>query len=103
MAPASFGPVQQIEAGPLAVGYVEVGPPNGQPVVLLHGWPYDIHSYAEAAPALGAASGRRAVLPLGEDGLHGAVVPRRQLDATLLAVARGRGVDVRENHDVEKV
>jgi pimeloyl-ACP methyl ester carboxylesterase len=62
MAPASFGPVQQIDAGPLDVGYVEVGPPNGQPVVLLHGWPYDIHSYAEAAPALGAA-GYRVVVP----------------------------------------
>jgi pimeloyl-ACP methyl ester carboxylesterase len=62
MAPASFGPVQQIDAGPLDVGYVEVGPPNGQAVVLLHGWPYDIHSYAEAAPALGAA-GYRVVVP----------------------------------------
>ena len=62
MAPASFGPVQQIDAGPLDVGYVEVGPPNGQPVVLLHGWPYDIQSYAEAAPALGAA-GYRVVVP----------------------------------------
>ena len=59
---ASFGPVQQMDAGPLDVGYVEVGPPNGQPVVLLHGWPYDIHSYAEAAPALGAA-GYRVVVP----------------------------------------
>ena len=59
---ASFGAVQQIDAGPLDVGYVEVGPPNGQPVVLLHGWPYDIHSYAEAAPALGAA-GYRVVVP----------------------------------------
>jgi len=59
---ASFGPVQQIDAGPLDVGFVEVGPPNGQPVVLLHGWPYDIHSYAEAAPALGAA-GYRVVVP----------------------------------------
>ena len=46
----SFGPVQQIDAGPLDVGYVDVGPPDGQPVVLLHGWPYDIHSYAEVAP-----------------------------------------------------
>ncbi len=62
MAPASFGPVQQIDAGPLDVGYVEVGPPNGQSVVLLHGWPYDIHSYAEAAPPLGAA-GYRVVVP----------------------------------------
>ena len=59
---ASFGPVQQMDAGPLDVGYVEVGPPNGQPVVLLHGWPYDIHSYAEAAPAL-AAAGYRVVVP----------------------------------------
>jgi pimeloyl-ACP methyl ester carboxylesterase len=58
----SFGPVQQINAGPLNVGYVEVGPPNGQPVVLLHGWPYDIHSYADAAPAL-AATGYRVVVP----------------------------------------
>jgi pimeloyl-ACP methyl ester carboxylesterase len=59
---ASFGPVQQMDAGPLDVGYVEVGPPNGQAVLLLHGWPYDIHSYAEAAPALGAA-GYRVVVP----------------------------------------
>ena len=57
-----FGPVQQIDAGPLNVGYVEVGPSNGQPVVLLHGWPYDIHSYIDVAPALGAA-GYRVVVP----------------------------------------
>src|SRR2546423_4503753 len=48
-------------------------------------------------------SGRRAVLPMGRDGVHGAVVPRRQLDASLVGVARGRGVDVREGCDVEKV
>jgi pimeloyl-ACP methyl ester carboxylesterase len=54
--------VQQIEAGVLDVGYVDVGPPDGQAVVLLHGWPYDIHSYAEAAPALGAA-GYRVLVP----------------------------------------
>jgi menaquinone-9 beta-reductase len=48
-------------------------------------------------------SGRHAVLPMGRDGLHGAVVARRQLDAALVAVARGKGVEVRENHDVEKV
>jgi pimeloyl-ACP methyl ester carboxylesterase len=59
---ASFGPVQQIDAGPLDVGYVEVGPPNGQPVVLLHGWPYDIHSYVEVAPRL-AAEGYRVIVP----------------------------------------
>src|SRR3954454_20395014 len=57
-----LGPVRQIDAGVLDVGYVEVGPPNGRPVVLLHGWPYDIHSYAEAAPALGS-TGYRVVVP----------------------------------------
>ena len=58
----SFGPVQQIDAGPLNVGYVEVGPPNGQPVMLLHGWPYDIYSFVDVAPALGSA-GYRVVVP----------------------------------------
>src|SRR5262245_42859081 len=58
----SFGPVQQIDAGLLDVGYVERGPADGQPVVLLHGWPYDIHSYAEVAPALGDA-GYRVIVP----------------------------------------
>jgi len=58
----SFGPLQQIDAGVLDVGYVDVGPPTGQPVVLLHGWPYDIHSYAEVAPQL-AAAGYRVVVP----------------------------------------
>jgi pimeloyl-ACP methyl ester carboxylesterase len=58
----SWAPVQQIDAGALDVGYVEVGPSSGQPVVLLHGWPYDIHSYAEVAPPL-AAAGYRVVVP----------------------------------------
>jgi pimeloyl-ACP methyl ester carboxylesterase len=58
----SFGPVQQINAGPLDVGFVEAGPGDGQAVVLLHGWPYDIHSYTEVAPALGAA-GYRVIVP----------------------------------------
>jgi pimeloyl-ACP methyl ester carboxylesterase len=62
MASTSFGPVRQIDAGPLNVGYVEVGSSTGQPVVLLHGWPYDIHAYADSAPALGAA-GYRVVVP----------------------------------------
>jgi pimeloyl-ACP methyl ester carboxylesterase len=59
---AEWGPVRQIEAGGLDVGYVDVGPPGGQPVVLLHGWPYDIHAYADAAPAL-ATAGFRVVVP----------------------------------------
>src|SRR3954462_9102413 len=59
---APFGPVHQIDAGVLDVGYVEAGPANGQAVLLLHGWPYDIHSYAEVAPAL-ATAGYRVVVP----------------------------------------
>ncbi|MBV9928033.1 MAG: alpha/beta hydrolase [Acidobacteria bacterium] len=58
----SFGPLKQIEAGLLNVGYAEAGPADGPPVVLLHGWPYDIHSYAEVAPLL-AAKGYRVVIP----------------------------------------
>ena len=58
----SFGPVRQIDAGPLNVGYVDVGPVDGQPVVLLHGWPYDIHSFADVGLALGA-TGYRVVVP----------------------------------------
>ena len=62
MEASSFAPVQQIDAGVLDVGYVDLGPRHGQPVVLLHGWPYDIHSYAEVAPPL-AAAGYRVVVP----------------------------------------
>ena len=58
----SFGPVKQIEAGLLDVGYVESGPANGRPVVLLHGWPYDIQSFAGVAPVL-AAKGYRVIVP----------------------------------------
>ena len=58
---ASFGVVQQIDAGLLNVGYVEAGPADGPAVVLLHGWPYDIHSYADVAPLLAAAGYRVAV------------------------------------------
>ena len=63
-APAAgpFGPVQRIAAGVLDVGYVDVGPPGGRAVLLLHGWPYDIHSYAEVVPPL-AAAGYRVLVP----------------------------------------
>ena len=50
LAAEPFGPVQRIAAGVLDVGYVNVGPPGGRAVLLLHGWPYDIHSYADVAP-----------------------------------------------------
>ena len=59
---AAFKQVQQINAGDLNVGYVDIGPRNGEPVILLHGWPYDINSYAEVAPAL-AAKGYRVIVP----------------------------------------
>ena len=55
-------PVKQIDAGVLNVGYAEVGPANGRAVLLLHGWPYDIHTYADVAPLL-AARGYRVILP----------------------------------------
>src|SRR5471032_2581945 len=60
-APA-LAPIKQIRAGELDVGYFEAGPANGKPVILLHGWPYDIHSYAEVAPML-AAVGYRVIVP----------------------------------------
>ena len=58
----SFGPVQQIDAGLLNVGYVDAGPADGPVVMLLHGWPYDIHSYLDVTPLL-AAQGYRVVIP----------------------------------------
>jgi pimeloyl-ACP methyl ester carboxylesterase len=57
-----FGPVKQIEAGDLDVGYVDLGPTDGPAVLLLHGWPYDIHSYAEVGPTL-AEAGYRVIVP----------------------------------------
>jgi len=58
----SFGPLKQIDAGLLNVGYAEAGPSSGTPVVLLHGWPYDIHSYVDVAPLL-ASAGYRVIVP----------------------------------------
>jgi pimeloyl-ACP methyl ester carboxylesterase len=54
--------LRQIDAGPLNVGYIDRGPADGPAVVLLHGWPYDIHSYADVVPLLTAA-GHRVVVP----------------------------------------
>ena len=59
---AAFDSVKQINAGALSVGYAEDGPASGPAVLLLHGWPYDIHSYAEVAPLL-AAKGYRVIVP----------------------------------------
>jgi pimeloyl-ACP methyl ester carboxylesterase len=58
----SFGSLKQIDAGSLSVGYVELGPVDGAPVILLHGWPYDIHTYVDVAPLL-AAKEHRVIVP----------------------------------------
>src|SRR5437762_5649694 len=58
----SLGPIKQIDAGVLNVGYAEVGPATGTGVILLHGWPYDIYTYADVAPIL-ASSGYRVIIP----------------------------------------
>jgi len=57
-----FAPLKQINASVLSVGYVEAGPAGGPPVLLLHGWPYDIHSFVEVAPLLSAAR-YRVIIP----------------------------------------
>ena len=57
-----LGPVKQVQAGLLNVGYVEAGPVNGTPVVLLHGWPYDINAFVDVAPLL-ASKGFRVIVP----------------------------------------
>jgi len=57
-----FGPVQQIDAGVVNVGYVESGPATGPAVILLHGWPYDIYSFVDVAPLL-AQKGYRVIVP----------------------------------------
>ena len=58
----SFGPLKQIDAGLLNVGYAEAGPADGPAVILLHGWPYDIYSFVDVAPML-AAAGYRVIVP----------------------------------------
>ncbi|MEU7850756.1 alpha/beta hydrolase [Micromonospora parva] len=57
-----FTDLRQVEAGLLNVGYVDAGPPDGDAVILLHGWPYDIHSFVDVVPLLTAA-GHRVVVP----------------------------------------
>src|SRR5436853_2551987 len=58
----SFGPLKHINAGVLTVAYAESGPADGPPVILLHGWPYDIHSFVEVTPLL-ASAGYRVLVP----------------------------------------
>jgi pimeloyl-ACP methyl ester carboxylesterase len=58
----SFAALKQIDADTLNIGYAEAGPADGPPVILLHGWPYDIHSFVDVAPLL-AAAGYRVIVP----------------------------------------
>lgn len=58
----AFGAVRQVDAGLLSVGYAEAGPAGGPAVMLLHGWPYDIHSFAGVTPVL-ASAGYRVIVP----------------------------------------
>lgn len=75
----SFGPLKQIKAGVLNVGYAETGPANGPVVFLLHGWPYDIHSFVDVAPML-ASAGYRVTIPYlrgyGTTGFLSSETPR---------------------------
>ena len=63
----SFASLKQIDAGVLNVGYVEVGPTAGPAVILLHGWPYDIHSFVDVAWL--ASAGYRVIVPYGRRGM----------------------------------
>ena len=58
----ALGPLKQVDAGVLNIGYAEAGPAGGRPVILLHGWPYDIHSFIDVVPLL-ATAGYRVIVP----------------------------------------
>ncbi|WP_426395067.1 alpha/beta fold hydrolase [Ralstonia sp. R-29] len=83
-----FGTLQQIDAGVLNIGYADLGPKNGPVMILLHGWPYDIYSYAEVAPML-AAAGYRVLVPYlrgyGTTRIRSADTPRNGQQAALAA------------------
>src|SRR4051812_15064234 len=59
---AGSAPLKSVKAGVLEVAYADTGPASGPPVILLHGWPYDIHAFDEVAPIL-AAQGHRVIVP----------------------------------------
>jgi pimeloyl-ACP methyl ester carboxylesterase len=86
----TFGTLKQVHAGDLNVGYVDMGPQAGTPVLLLHGWPYDIHSFVDVAPAL-AAAGYRVLVPYlrgyGTTRFLSDATPRNGQQAALVADA----------------
>jgi pimeloyl-ACP methyl ester carboxylesterase len=84
----AFGPIKQVDAGVLNIGYAEIGPAAGPAVMLFHGWPYDIHSFVEVAPLL-AARGYRVIIPhlrgYGTTRFRSAETPRKGQQAALAA------------------
>jgi pimeloyl-ACP methyl ester carboxylesterase len=94
----SLGTLKQVAAGVLNVGYAEAGPANGRPVILLHGWPYDIHSFVDVVPLL-ASAGYRVIVPylrgygttsfLSRDTLRNGQPAALALDAIALMDALG--------------
>jgi hypothetical protein len=87
---ASFGPLKHVNAGVLSIAYAEAGPADGAPVLLFHGWPYDIHSFVDVAPIL-AAAGYRVLVPYlrgyGETRFLSAATPRNAQPAAIAADA----------------
>jgi pimeloyl-ACP methyl ester carboxylesterase len=100
---SSLGPLSQIDAGVLNVGYAEAGPRGGRAVILLHGWPYDIHSYIDVAPLL-AAGGYRVIVPylrgygttrfLSDEALRNGEQAALAVDAIALMDALGIGAAI---------
>ncbi len=86
----SFGPLKHVNAGVLSIAYAEAGPAYGPPVLLFHGWPYDIHSFVDAAPIL-AAAGYRVLVPYlrgyGETRFLSDATPRNAQPAAVAADA----------------
>jgi pimeloyl-ACP methyl ester carboxylesterase len=97
--PRRLGRLRQVEAGVLSIAYHEDGPTDGPVVVLLHGFPYDIHSYVDVAPTL-TANGCRIVVPYlrgyGATRFREAATPRSgeqgALGADLIALMDAIGV-----------
>ena len=95
-----IGPVKQIDAGMLDVGYIDAGRATAPVVILLHGWPYDIHSFDEVVPLL-TASGHRVIVPylrgFGTTRLLSASSPRNGQQAALavdvIALMDALGID----------
>ena len=75
-------PLRQVDAGVLSIAYYEAGPADGPAVMLMHGFPYDIHCYVDVAPQL-AARGCRVIVPyLRGSGRPGCAIPRRRVRAS---------------------